>query len=103
MSKHTAGPWRREHRAVIAQRGGKDEVIGEAAVLSCLTPGSDVSADAAFQEEIANACLFAAAPGILEACWEVLDAMVREDFGTLTLVPKLRKAIAKAMGEAEGC
>ncbi len=45
--------------------------------------------------------LYAAAPEMLRLLEEVLDVMVREDFGTLTLVPKIRAVAAKARGEVE--
>ena len=44
--------------------------------------------------------LIAAAPDLLAACEAALDAMMREDFGTITLAPQLRAAISRARGEA---
>ena len=47
-----------------------------------------------------DAALIAAAPDLLAACNAELDAMIREDFGTITLLPRLRTAIAKAEGRS---
>lgn len=49
-------------------------------------------------ERDANARLIAAAPDLLAALEAAADLMEQEDFATLTLVPKLRAAIAKAKG-----
>ena len=39
-------------------------------------------------------------PDLLAACEAALEAMLRNDFGTITLAPQLRAAIAKAKGQA---
>ena len=39
-----------------------------------------------------------AAPELLAALENATDAMAREDFGTITLLPKLRAAISRARG-----
>jgi hypothetical protein len=40
------------------------------------------------------------APDLLAALQAAVDLMVQEDFATLSLVPKLRAAIARATGES---
>ena len=46
-----------------------------------------------------HAVLLCAAPDLLAACESALDAMVSADCGTVTVVPQLRAAIARATGE----
>ena len=93
-TKHTPGPWRSAlvsdkswHVGVYDNTGTQVALVKVASALSA--PRRD-----------ADARLIAAAPELLEALKAAFDLMVQEDFGTLTLVPKLRAAIAKATGEA---
>ena len=48
----------------------------------------------------ADTRLIAAAPELLEALKLAEDEMTRNDFGTLSLLPKIRAAIAKAEGKS---
>ena len=105
MSAHTLGPWEAERMRLTPQ--DKDRRSG------FVVNGPDVS-DAlpvricdlrvpqgmtGFAEGEANARLIAAAPELLAALENATDAMAREDFGTITLLPKLRAAISRARGQ----
>jgi hypothetical protein len=94
MTEHTPGPWRiGRGTSIVADApapgiGGSDEVEYYGGHLICESVNEP------------NARLIAAAPDLLLACQAAYDAMMQYDFGTLTLAPQLKAAIAKARGEA---
>lgn len=122
-TKHTPGPWVlemqevRPHRIII--RAGDKEILTQdmyahssvqRTLADCLAaigfPASErASIIAALQEQIANACLIAAAPDLLEACQRTLEMlesveakMLVGDEGCLWGVEIVRHAIQKAAG-----
>lgn len=89
MSTHTPGPWRLvQHPVNLHVVGGPNDTT------VCLVRLSIVPQ--LNERPMADACLIAAAPDLLAALQAAVELMEQEDFGTITLVPKLRAAIAKA-------
>lgn len=98
MSKHTPGPLRVWGASSISPSVRVVNPNGHD--VAFFPTGYDATAkrEISKDEAAANAELFAAAPDLLAACEAAYEAVMREDFGTLTLAPKLRAAIAKAEG-----
>ena len=88
MTEHTPGPWRVNPLVYMRVNAANSNV-------------ARISREHGDIEGEANARLIAAAPDLLAACEVALDAMLAHDFGTLSLCPQLRAAIAKARGGNE--
>ena len=94
MSQHTPGPWEINGQGwdvYVASTADPDTTICKVEVLSDGEGDTSVT--------IRNANLIAAAPDLLAACELAFDEMMRNDFGTLTIVPKILVAIHKARGQ----
>lgn len=102
--KHTPGPWH-----ISGKHGNlRTEVVSGGRAIAAVWTHQSVPVDVTdpqrgnteqpLEEGAGNLRLIAAAPDLLAACNAAMDAMIREDFGTLTLVPLIRAAIAKAEG-----
>lgn len=89
---HTPGPWELRHE--FGMQGLIYPVGGDYPVAS--VTGYFHNA----KQTEPNARLIAAAPMLLDALEAAADLMEQEDFATLTLLPKLRAAIAAARGQA---
>lgn len=85
MSKHTPGPWYIGEYCEIYGRIGSGQVAG-------ISPRNDSS------ERMANACIIAAAPELLDALKDAVCALecCGKDYPAMT---KASAAIAKATGE----
>jgi hypothetical protein len=83
----TPGPWH--------TRAGMSgvQICNDAGVCVARTPCFDRQAQA-------DGAVLAAALDLLDAAKLAADTMAREDFGTLTVLPILQAAIAKAEGQS---
>lgn len=99
MTEHTPGPWRVYDAYDIIRAPG----MVAATRIGTLLYEDVIRASPYGYSEInlskGDAHLICAAPDLLAACEAAYDAMMRYDFGTLTLAPQLKAAIAKARGE----
>ncbi|WP_236209875.1 hypothetical protein [Pseudomonas tohonis] len=100
MSKHTPGPWGLSSKAphIIKQY----DIFGETSVQVCSASGYPNSAFFPSEEEAqGNASLIAAAPELLEALTELLDALDRNGSCSYERIREAgRDAVAKALGVA---
>jgi len=73
MSQHTPGPWRyngRSHAVYAPYLGSGEEAVTEFSVANCTVKAT--SPLVAATERVANCCLIAAAPDLLEVCTKLL-------------------------------